>query len=252
MTFAIRCLLAAAAIGMLAPTSSFADMAGGAPTVAAPFGPPVQDERTYGHLLLEQLEGRFGTTSSFRWQGEGWFGTDTNRAWFKSEGQVTRGGLVDDGQHEILYDRPITSFFDLQAGVRIDADSHPGRTWAAFGVEGLAPLFFHGSGTAYVSNDGHYAAKLEGSYDLLLTQRLILQPQLELNFYTKDDPMRRVGAGLADLDAGLRLRYEVDRKFAPYVSLTYENKFGQTANFARLDGNRSSDLRFTVGVRTWF
>lgn len=158
---------------------------------------------------------------------------------------------MEDGQHELLYARPITSFFDLQAGWRTDADSRAGRNWAALGVEGLAPLFFHVSATGYVSSGGHYAGKLEGNYDLLLTQQLILQPELELNFYSKSDPARGLGTGLADLDSGFRLRYEISRKFAPYIGVTYENRFGQTAALARSAGEKPSNLRFTFGLRAW-
>ncbi|MEP6831513.1 MAG: copper resistance protein B [Rhizomicrobium sp.] len=233
----------------LAPAA--ADDMGGAPSEAAPYGAPVEDTRVYTHALFEQLEGRLGTDGSFRWEGEGWVGTDMNRLLLRSEGELTRG-VLEGGRQEVLYDRPITSFFNLQGGMRYDLDSRPGRGWFAFGVEGLAPLFFHVSATAYASDTGHYAARLEGNYDLLLTQRLILQPQVELNFYTKNDPGRRIGSGLADIDTGLRLRYEFSRKFAPYIGITYENKFGRSADFARLDGERFSDLRFSLGVRTWF
>ena len=118
-------------------------------------------------------------------------------------------------------------------------------------VEGLAPLFFHVSATAYASSAGHYAAKVEGNYDLLLTQQLILQPELELNFYSKADPRRGVGSGLADLDSGLRLRYELSRKFAPYIGLAYESKFGGSAIMARGAGEKASNLRFTFGLRAW-
>jgi copper resistance protein B len=220
-------------------------------TNPAPFGAPVADKGTFMHAFLEEFEGRFGAENSFRWQGEAWWGTDSDRLWVKSEGETNGAGNVVDGQHEILYDRPITSFFDLQAGLRVDADSHTGRKWAALGVEGLAPLFLHVSATGYASDEGHFAAKLEGDYDLLLTQRLILQPQIETNFYAKSDPGRRLGSGLADLDTGLRLRYEFSRKFAPYVAATYEDSFGSTATFTRADGERTSELRFTAGIRMW-
>ena len=238
------------ALAMVSTQGAHAQGAQGGATVAAPFGDPVQDERVYYHALLDEFEGRFGADSSFRWEGEAWAGTDANRVWLKSEGEATKGN-VEDGQQELLYDRPISSFFDLQAGLRTDLDSRPGRTWAAFGIEGLAPLFFHVSATGYVSSEGHYAAKLEGDYDLLLTQRLILQPQAELNLYSKSDPVRLLGSGLSDLDTGLRLRYEFSRKFAPYIAMTYENKFGQTADLARRDAERSSDLRFSAGIRMW-
>ena len=243
-------LLVGAIAGVTAAAACAQEQQGG-PTSAAPFGDFIQDERVYTHLLLDELEGRFGADNSFRWEGEGWAGTDTDRLWLKSEGETNARGAVEDGQQELLYDRAFSSYFDLQAGVRSDIDSGSGRTWAAFGVEGLAPLFVHVSGTAYASSEGHYAARLEGDYDLLLTQRLILQPQLEMNFYSKDDPGRRIGSGLADFDSGLRLRYEFSRKFAPYLALTYEGRHGATAGFAQAEGERASELRFAVGLRTW-
>lgn len=216
----------------------------------APYGMPVEDDRAFYHAILDQFEGRVGRDNSFRWQGEAWAGTDTDKLWLKSEGETNKGE-IEDGQQELLYDRPISTYFDLQAGARSDIDSGTGRTWAALGIEGLAPLFFHVSATGYMSSEGHYAAKLEGDYDLLLTQRLILQPQLEVNLYSKADPGRRLGSGLSDLDLGLRLRYEFSRKFAPYIAMTYENKFWDTAGFARAAGENPSDLRFTAGIRMW-
>jgi copper resistance protein B len=227
-----------------------AQMTMGPASAAAPFGAPVDDEHVFYHALLDEFEGRFGRDSSFRWEGEAWAGTDMNRVYLRSEGEVT-GGKIEDGQQELLYARPISTYFNVQGGLRYDLDSKPGRGWAAIGIEGLAPLFFHVSATGYASDDGHFAAKLEGSYDFLLTQTLILQPQAEINFYSKSDPAREIGSGLSDIDLGLRLRYEISRKFAPYVGVTYENRFGGTAGFARATGERSSDLRFTAGVRAW-
>jgi len=225
-----------------------AQMTMGGPSAAAPFGAPVDDEHVFYHLLFDQLEGRFGRDSSFRWEGEGWAGTDMNRVVLKSEGTVTNG-VMEEGDQELLYARPISTYFNVQGGFRYDLDSAPGRGWAAFGIEGLAPLFFHVSATGYVSDRGHLAGKLEGNYDLLLTQTLILQPQLEMNFYSKDAAQRMIGAGLSDLDTGLRLRYEITRKCAPYIGVTYENKFGNSAHLAR---EHTSDLRLSAGVRVWF
>ena len=90
-----------------------------------------------------------------------------------------------------------------------------------------------------------------GSYDLLITQRLILQPEIEMNFYSKRDPSRAIGSGLADLDSGLRLRYEITRKFAPYIGVAYTGKFGETADFIRAEGGTVNDVRFIFGIRLW-
>jgi copper resistance protein B len=213
---------------------------------------PVMDRPILAHVIFSQLEGRWnGSNTEFRWEGQGWVGTDYDKLWIKSEGTLSKGAL-DDGQQQFLYGRAITTYFDLQGGLRSDIDSRPTRNWAAFGIQGLAPYFFDLELTGYVSGQGHLAAKLEASYDLLLTQRLILQPQIEINIYSKGDPARLVGAGFSDIDTGLRLRYEFSRKFAPYIGVVYEGKFGQTANFARRAGESTGDVRFALGVRVWF
>jgi copper resistance protein B len=223
------------------------------PADAAPLGPPVQDQRVYAHALLEQFEYRAGGSDSVsRWDGEAWLGTDTNRLWIRSEGEVNRHGEVADGQQELLYDRPITSFFDLQTGLRLDLDSAAGRAWAAIGVEGLAPEFLHVSAAAYAGDGGRFAAKLQLSCDELVTQRWILQPELELNAYSADDPSRRIGSGVSDLDAGLRLRYEIHRKLAPYLGLGFRRAFARTAQYARADGDPAGTFSVLLGIRTWF
>jgi copper resistance protein B len=256
---ALACLLA---LGLAngAAAQMHHDHAGHSPATApaaddpgdpAPFGAPVMDQHVFYHLMLNQLEGRFGATSSFRWSGEGWLGTDEHRLWLRSEGTLS-GGKVEDGQHELLYARPISTWFNAMIGGRYDGDSGPGRGWGAIGIEGLAPLFFRVAATGYIGGDGRLAARLEGSYDLLLTQKLVLQPQIEINFYSLADPARDLGSGLADIDAGLRLRYEITRKLAPYVGVTYSGKFGGTADFARAAGHATDEVRVTLGLRTWF
>ena len=222
------------------------------PDSAAPYGSPISaDEAVWFHAILDQFEGRFGSGASLRWDGEAWTGTDRERLWLKSEGELQKG-RISDGQQEVYYDTPLSSYFDVQAGFRYDLDSMPGRGWAALGIEGLAPDFFHVAVTAYASDTGHYGAKLFASYDLLITQRLILQPETEWNIYTKADPRRFTGAGVSSVDSGLRLRYEISRKFAPYVGLSYEGAFGETGRLAAAAGERMNGIRFAAGVRSWF
>ncbi len=216
--------------------------------------PPVMDNSIFAHVLLDQFEGRTnGPDNQFRWDGEGWIGTDMNKLWIKSEG-FAGGGKVSDGDHEVFYDRPLPRmrYFDGQVGVRADLDSGPARTWAALGIEGLAPMFFHLAPTLYVRDGGNIGARISGSYDLLLTQRLVLQPEAEFNFYNKDDAPRETGSGLSDLDTGVRLRYEFSRKFAPYVGFGYSAKYGDAAHFAQQAGDSSSSPRFVYGLRLWY
>lgn len=247
----IRCALVAV-VALGGPAIVWAQDDATSTSIAAPFGPPVDDQRVYLHGVLDEFEYRAaGDNSVSRWEGEAWIGTDTHRLWIKSEGDVNRYGNVKEGEHEVLYDRPITRFFDLQAGLRYDLDSAPGRAWAALGIEGLAPYFVRLSAAVYASDGGHFAAKVQALYDQLLTQRLILQPHLEVKVYSKSDPLRQVGSGLSNIDAGLRLRYELSRKFAPYFGVSYQRVFAQTAHYARAEGDRAQNFSVMLGIRCW-
>lgn len=249
----MKCCVAALAAGILSVFGSALaqDMAAPMQYGGGPM-PGMDDNPAFTHVLIEQFEDRTnGADHAFRYDGQGWYGTDTDKLWVKSEGQVGAHGRFEDGQHEILYDRAISTFFDLQGGVRLDLDDGPARAWAALGVQGLMPYFIDVEATAYFSDRGA-AARLKASYDLLITQRLILQPQAELNFYSASDRGRGTGSGLSDIDAGLRLRYELSRKFAPYVGVTYQGRFGQAATFARRDRESTGDVRFAFGIRAWF
>ena len=215
---------------------------------------PVMDNEIFKHVLLDQFEGRTnGPDNELRWDGEAWAGTDMNRLWLKSEAFANTSG-VSDGDHEALYDRPIPrmKYFDAQVGVRADLDSGPRRAWAVIGIEGLAPYLFEFAPTLYIRNDGHVAGRITGFYDLLFTQRLIAEPEAELNFYSKDDPARGIGSGLSDLDTGVRLRYEFSRKFAPYIGMAYNGKYGNTARYSRNAGETTSGPRFIFGLRVWY
>ena len=223
------------------------------PTPASNWPKPVKDDRVFTFITSDELEGRTdGPNKSFRWDGQGWIGTDFNKLWIKSEGTETNG-ITRDGDHEILYDRPIPHlrYFDWQAGARIDLDSGPTRAWAALGVEGLAPYFFNFAPTFYVRDGGRVAGRIQGSYDLYLSQRLILQPQVEMNFYSHADRGRGIGTGLSDLDSGGRLGYQISRKFAPYIGFTYSSSFGQTAIFARSAGESVHVSSLVFGVWVW-
>nr|WP_317135292.1 copper resistance protein B [Nguyenibacter vanlangensis] len=214
--------------------------------------PPVMDYNTYLHALLDQFEVRAGARGGqFRYDGQAWFGTDYDKLWLKSEGTLGPGGRFGDGDHELLYDRAVTRYFDAQSGIRLDIDDGPARAWGAFGVEGLALYFFQLEATAYVGDHG-VAGRVQGSYDLLLTNRLILQPQAELNAYSAADRARGTGAGLSDLDTGLRLRYEWHRKFAPYLGVAYHDLFGRSARFSHERGQGAHTLGVTFGIRMWF
>jgi copper resistance protein B len=221
--------------------------------VALAWKPPVEDNRLYAHVLFDQLEDRTsGSGNALRWDGEAWIGTDMNRLWLKSEGFL-KSDAMSDGDQEALYDRPIPRmrYFDAQAGVREDLDSGPRRTWGAVGIEGLAPYFFQFQPTFYFRDGGNVAGRLEGSYDLRIAKRMVVQPQVELNFYSKSDPRRGTGSGLSDLDTGIRVRYEISRKFAPYVGFAYAGKYGDAATYARQAREAVDSPTLVFGIRVW-
>jgi len=217
----------------------------------APFGSPVADDKVYSQLFIDQLEARIGDGTNLRWETEGWVGTDELRLEFRSEGERMSSGRLEDGQQELFLSKPISTWWNLLLGGRYDLDSGPGRGWGAIGIEGLAPWFFHVSATAYASEKG-VAGKVQVSYDQLITNRLILEPEVELNAYSQSDPPQRIGAGASDLDAGLRLEYQITRKVAPYVGVAWEQTFGKTADLVRAAGEPTGDVRFAIGLRSWF
>lgn len=212
---------------------------------AAPLGSPLEEQTMLFHAELYQFEERLDAGDyDSRWDGEAWAGTDANRLWLKSEGYVAEG-QTRDGQDEALYDRPLSTYFDLQAGVRYDLDSYAGRAWGAFGLEGLAPYNVKVSATAYASDAGHYALKFTGTYEILLTQRLILEPQFELNGYTRPDAPMQIRSGWSQFDSGLRLRYEIRRKIAPYVGAAY-------SHLGAGGGTDPYQWRLIAGFRLWY
>ena len=180
-----------------------------------------------------------------------WYGRTYDRAWFKTDGE-TDAGRVQDARTELLWGHAVAAYWDTQLGVRHDSGVGPDRGWLAFGVQGLAPYWFEVDATAYVGNGGRMALRLEAEYELLLTQKLILQPRIETTVYGKRDAARERGSGLSDLAAGIRLRYEIKREFAPYVGIERSGKFGGTADFARVEGKRTSETRVVGGLRFWF
>ncbi len=179
-----------------------------------------------------------------------WVGKDLNKFWFKTELERVDGKL-EEAEVQALYSRGISPYWDLQAGFRRDFEP-VSRDWIALGARGIAPYFFDVDAAVFLGEGGRTAARLQSEYELMLTQKTYLAPEAELNFYGQDDPEAGVGSGLSDARVGLRLTHEISRKFAPYVGVEWSKQFGRTADFARDEGEDTSDTRFVVGVRGWF
>lgn len=209
------------------------------------------DEHHFASLLVDRLEWVNSSPGGGDYDATAWFGNSYDRLVLKAEGEFSRGRMLD-ARTELLWGHAIATYWDTQLGIRNDSGEGPSRNWLAFGVRGLAPYWFEVDLTAYVGNDGRTALRAAAEYELLLTQRWILQPHLEMNLYGKDDPERGVGSGLSDLSLGLRLRYELKRQFAPYVGVVWGGKYGQTADYARAAGEKTSEATWVAGLRFWF
>lgn len=188
----------------------------------------------------------------YRWDGEAWFGGDINRMLVKTEGEGETGFGIEAGDVQLLYSRAVTPYYDLQVGIRQDVQRGPSRTYATIGFEGLAPYWFETEGALFLSDEGELSGRLEGSYDLRLTQRWILQPRAEMNLYAEDIPELGIGSGVSNIELGLRLRYEIRREFAPYIGVSFDRKLGDTADFARALGEDDQATSIVFGIRTWF
>jgi copper resistance protein B len=200
---------------------------------------------------LAEIQVRKGG-DGFRWDGEAWFGGDIDRLVIKSEGEGAMRGGVDSAEVQALVSHAIDPYWNLQAGVRYDFKPDPSRTYATIGIEGLAPYWFEVEGALFLSDKGDVLARVEGYYDQRITQRLILQPRVELNFAAQDVPENRIGSGLSNAELGLRLRYEIRREFAPYVGISHDRKVGDTARYARADGEGAGSTSVVFGIRAWF
>lgn len=185
------------------------------------------------------------------WDLDGWIGSDYNKLWFKSEGEVQEGGITERAEYWAMYSRNVAEFWDAQIGIRYD-DQPNSTTYLTAGFNGLAPYLFETEAHLFVSDEGDITARIRQENDMLITQKLITQPYFEINFSGQDVPEQERGAGLTSGEFGIQTRYEINRKFAPYVDLRYERKFGETSAIAKKHGESQDDAIASVGLRLMF
>ncbi|WP_245804472.1 copper resistance protein B [Erythrobacter tepidarius] len=213
--------------------------------------------RTHGDFPVFWLQGdRLETQlregqDLYLWDIQGYYGGPTSRLWFKSEGEGEWGASPEDAEVQALYARAFAPFWDMQAGIRQDI-AGPDTTHAVIGVQGLAPYMFEIDAALFLSHRGDLTARIEGEVDQRITQRLILQPRIEANLSAQDVPELGIGAGIDQIEAGARLRYEFRREFAPYIGIEQSWRTGKGADFARAAGQASSSTSLVAGIRFWF
>lgn len=209
-------------------------------------------ELNLGSLRVDRLESvNTNANSSAAYELQGWYGGSFDRAVIKAEGDIDSGS-VEEATTELLWSHAIATFWNSELGLRYDSGDEPDRRWLVVGIQGLAPYWFEVDATAYLGEEGRSALKLEAEYELLLTQKLILQPRLETSLYGKEDGERALGAGLSDVSLGLRLRYEIRREVAPYIGIEWVRKLGETADIARKAEKETKESRTVAGIRLWF
>lgn len=213
---------------------------------------PVADTQPFTFLYADRLEYRVQPGKDLTlWDLQGWVGGDYNKFWFKTEGETETSGRTEQGEFQALYARRISPFWHLQAGIRQEWRPQPARNFAVIAAQGLAPYWFSVEAMAFM-RAGQLSGRVEAENDLLLTQRLILQPRAELVFASSGDRERGVGRGLNHIELGLRLRYEIRREFAPYIGINWTRRLGETADFTRAQGRDVSEPAFVAGVRIWY
>ena len=212
----------------------------------------MDDDPLVGMVLVDELEWQDASPDdALAWNVSAWLGHDTGRVLFRSEGKITNGD-VEDGRVELLWSKPIAAWWDLVGGLRQDFGTGPGQPYGLIGVQGTAPYRFHIEADLFGGERGQVGTRLESTYEILLTNRLIAEPRAELQAFSKDDADLGIGSGPSQLEVGLRLRYEIRREFAPYVGVEWQGTFGDTADFAGDAGEPARDTRFVAGLRCWF
>lgn len=216
---------------------------------------PVHDNMRFATVRADRFEvqHREHDVNVFLWDVQGWIGRDYHKLYLESEGEVRLDGgeEVEEANLELLYSRNIASFWDFQVGLRRDFDPEPGRSFAAFGFQGLAPYWFEVDATAYVDEDGNASIGFEAEYELLLTQRLFLIPRLETEFSFQDIPEYEQWQGVTAVELGARMVYQVRRELAPYVGITWSRLLGETAHNVRHEGGELDSAAVVIGLRYW-
>lgn len=208
-------------------------------------------------VSINQLEQRLNNDSQnddldiSSWNADVWLGKNLDKLWLKTEGEFV-DGQREESELQVLYSHAIAPYWDLQTGWRGDFNQDQNQHWFTVGLQGLAPYFFEIDSALYFGEGGQTALRIDAEYELMLTQKLILSPELETTLYSHNTPKYEQGSGLAKIDAGLRLRYEIRREFAPYIGVNWSKKYGNTADLARRATSDVETMEWLIGVKLWY
>lgn len=216
------------------------------------FAGGMEDDPIVTKVMIDQLETRITDGDDpLVLEGQAWIGKDLNKFVIKAEVEQVKGE-IEELELQALYSRAVAPFWDFQIGVRQDQKPKPSRDWLVVGFQGLAPYWYEIDTALFFGESGQVGLRFEAEYEWMITQRLVLSPEVEINFHSKDDSATGTGSGLSDTQVGLRLRYEIKREFAPYIGINWNKKYGNTATFAKTAGEEVDDTQIVVGIRAWF
>lgn len=214
----------------------------------------MEDDPVITKVMIDQLETRITDGKDpLILEAEAWIGKDLNKLWFKTDAERLNG-KTEELELQALYSRGISPYWDAQIGVRHDANPTPTptRDWLVLGFKGIAPYWFDVDSAVFIGEQGRVGLRLQAEYEIMLTQRWVLAPEVVANFHTKDDPETATGSGLSNSQLGIRLRYHITREFAPYIGLNWSKKYGNTAEYARAEGVKTDNTQLVLGIRAWF
>lgn len=230
-------------------------LATAAPYASAQHGNPADamhsDDPLLARVTVDQLEWREQANDPTVLEGDAWIGYDLDRLWLKVDASHSEGS-VEELELQALYSRAITPFWDLQLGLRHDDFGSADRNRAVLGLHGLAPYFLESEVALFLGESGDTTLRVKAEYDALLTQRLVLSPELKMELHGQNDVLTGTGSGLSSVTAGLRLRYEIHRQFAPYAGVRWKRRYGQTADYRRESGQPVEQAHWVAGLRFWF
>jgi copper resistance protein B len=209
------------------------------------------DDPLLFYALADELETDDSDNDVLSWNAQAWIGDGLDKFWFKTEGERSHGE-TESAEIQALYSKAISTYWDIQAGLRHDAEPAPTKDWAVLGLQGLAPYFFEMDAALFVAGSGDTSFRFSAEYEILLTQKLILRPEIELNFFGQNMREINIGSGLAESELRLVLRYEIRRQFAPYIGISHKKLYGKTSDYAVTNGRESRDTNIVMGLRLWF
>jgi copper resistance protein B len=211
----------------------------------------MEDDPLLFMLNINELEIHDAEGDPLSWDIASWVGKDLHKFRLQTEGEQGDNG-TESAEVQVLYSRAVAAYWDFQLGLRHDQEPGPARDWAVIGWRGLAPYWFEINTVLFIGEDGRSALRFETEYEVPITRRLILNPEVEINFYGKEDPELGIGSGLSDVEAGLRLRYEIRPEFAPYIGVNWERVYGGSEDFARVAGEDAKGSELVFGIKAWF